>query len=77
MMLARLELVLVAVILVAVITTLTSVPMLHGALHGARHVSHRPFASDTSGMFYVRQASSRRAVAETVVYQKQANGMKY
>jgi hypothetical protein len=59
-MLARLELVLVAFILVAVITTLTSVAMLHGALHGTRHVSHRPFASDTGGMFYVRQANGMK-----------------
>jgi len=73
MMLARLELVLVAFILVFVTITLTSVSMLHGAFHGTRHVPHRPFSSNTDGMFYVRQASSRRAGAETAVYQKQAD----
>jgi len=63
MMLCRLELELTAFILVTVIIMLSRVSTLHGALPG--------------NTFYVRQASSRRAPADTVVYQKQANGMKY
>jgi hypothetical protein len=63
MMLGRLELALAAFIIVTVTIMLTRVSTLQGALPG--------------NTFYVRQASSRRAAADTVVYQKQANGIKY
>ena len=56
MMLGRLELALTAFIFVTVIIILSRVSAPHGALPG--------------NTFYVRQASSRRAVAKTAAYQK-------